>query len=98
MIRAAARAVVLVVATLLSLRCCSSSSEEEHDDVYVVRSAADALVVGLAASAEGAVVRASWFGPVVLHDPIKVRGGGNAGCLGSGGDNGAQTAAKTVFF
>lgn len=71
MVRAAARAAVLVAT--LCLWCCSSESEQHDVYRYVVRSAADALVVGLAASAEDAVVQASWVGPLVLHDPIKVR-------------------------
>lgn len=69
-IRAAMRAAALI--TALCLWPCSS----ERDQVSVVSSGSDALVVGLAASEGSAVVHdASWAGPIVPHDRIKVRGG-----------------------
>lgn len=70
MITAAARGAVLVAA--LSFRSVSSAAA---DYIYNVRSAADALIVGRAASQEGAVVRAYWTGSFVLHRPIKVNSG-----------------------
>lgn len=70
MIRAAA---IVIVATLCL--SCSFSEHVYNHQHYVVRSAADASLVGLASSAEDAVVHASFVGPVVLRDPIKVRQG-----------------------
>lgn len=68
-----ARAAALF-ATHCLWRCCwSLEQNQQHHDVYVIRSAADALVVGQAASAEGAVVHASLIGSVVFSAPIKVR-------------------------
>jgi len=64
------REMMMIAALVAALSFQSFSSSA--DFMYNVRSAADALVVGRAASEEGAVVHAYWSGSVVLHRPIKV--------------------------
>lgn len=75
MTTAAARGGAVLVAALLFFQSFPSATATAGF-VHYVRSAADALVLGRAASEEGALVRAYWTGSFVLHQPIKVNCGG----------------------